>query len=376
MKRICIIGTLILLFMIFSKLSEAQPDFSGAFKEHGVVLFRDIKKQNVFYYLPGDLEIARSAGGKPDLSFIMMRYTGSAVYGENEEIRYRNILSMRLVMKNVMDDSLRLAKAKLNVRSMVVFLKPLPITMIDAMIVFIPVGGSDSTAVIKKGSLSAEGNPGYSSSGTYWQERYFTIYLDNHSTNLLLEASRKDYMAMSFMYAFYSKGKSNKSITDFSGHSQLAGMFRNQLAENESDTADTLRECVIKSNAFAIHIDTVKYPEMIRQIDINNGVPPGYAVLNVRNYDFANNLRNDLYEKTVDLEATGAGGGKVQSSVTFRSSAPDITSTNFKFRYAVRLDKPYRYRVRELYNDGREEVTEWKDITMWSGLLDVTTRKN
>lgn len=367
---------LLLISLTQTGTAYAQPDFSGAFRKHGVVLFRDVKLSNVYYYLPGDLEIARASDGKPDLNFIMMRYTGSSVYDESESIRYRNIFSMRLVMKNVIDDSLRLAKAELDTRSMSLLLKPLPISAIEAMLVFIPVGANDTTTIVRKGDLSAEGESGYSSYGSYWQERYFTVYLDNHSANILLEAVRKDLTAISFMYAFYSKGKSRTSIPDFSGHHQLARTFRQQLKDEESHSRDTLRECIIKSNAFAIYIDTLRYPHLVRQIDINNGVPPGYAVLNVRNYDFANGLRDDLYEKTVELQATGAGGGKVDAQVTFRSSDPDLTSTNFKFKYAVRLDKPYRYRIRELFSDGRERITNWKDVSMWSALLDVTTRKN
>lgn len=368
---------LIIFHILCLRLAYAQPDFTSAIKSNGVVLFGDVTSRNTYYYLPGDLEIARDANGRPDFNFTMMRYNSSAVYGEEEGLRYRNILSMRLVMKNISDDSLRLAKRKLdNNRSSVVLLRPLPITMIDALVVFIPVGGSDTSAVVKRGDLSADGSNGYSTSGSYWQERYFTLHLDNYSAMLLLEAFQEDYTAISFMYAFYSKGSSTRRIPSFSGYGNLAATFQRQLKEDVADTTNTVRECVVKSNAFPIYIDTVKYKDLIRQIDINNGVPPGYAVLNVRNYDFANNLRQDLYEKTVDLQATGAGGGKVDASVTFRSDAPEITSTNFKFKYAVKLNQPYKYRVRELYKDGREEVTEWKDVSMWSALLDVTTRKN
>lgn len=376
MKRIVIIGAMILLFMMYSKLAGAQPDFSSAIRKYGVILFGDISKQNVYYYLPGDLEIGKSADGKPDLSFIMMRYTGSAIYNEEEEMRYRNIFSMRLLMKQINADSLRAIKSSLAGRGGTVLLKPLPISMVEAMIVFTPVGGSDTTAVIKKGELSAEGSSGYATSGSYWQERYFTIFLDNPSANLLLEAFRKDYTALSFVYAFYAKGKGTHSVLDLDTPAHLNNTFRDLLPENESDSTETLSERVVKSDAFSVYVDTLKYPDIIRQLDINDGIPPGYAVLNVRNYDFANNLREDLYEKSVELEATGAGGNKVAASVSFRSSAPDLTSTNFKFKYAVRLDRPYRYRIRELLKDGREIITEWKDISMWSALLDVTTRKN
>ena len=67
MKRIVIIGMLILLFTIYSKLTEAQPNFNRAFKEHSVVLFKDAKDHRIYYYLPGNLDIGTSSDGRPDL---------------------------------------------------------------------------------------------------------------------------------------------------------------------------------------------------------------------------------------------------------------------------------------------------------------------
>jgi hypothetical protein len=254
-----------------------------------------------------------------------------------------------------------------------VTVRPLPITDIEALVVFTPVG-TDSLHT-SRGSLSADNDDGYSTSGTYWQERYFTLHLDNHSAMLLHHALTHDQTAISFMYAFHARGSSSKQILDYSGAGKLKRQLVEQLDLEELTATDTtLRDCIVKSNAFEISVDTASYPELIRQIDINDGIPPGYAVLNVRNYDFSNKLRSDLYEKTVELEATGAGGRKVSSSVTFHAHTPEISSTNFKFKYAVRLDKPYRYRIRELYLDGRENVTDWTEVTMWSSLLDITTR--
>jgi hypothetical protein len=350
---------------------KAQPNFAAAISRHGVTAMPDMNQRNLFYYLPGDLEIGLRADGKPDFSFVMMRYTTSAVYGEQEGMRYRNLLNMRVVMRNLAEDSLRKFRQTLPASSRLV---PIPITRIQAFLVFIPVGSNDSTAVIRQGNLTADGDNGYSTTSSYWQERYFTIHLDNHSANLLLEAFRKDYTAISFMYAFMANGKHSVQHTDFNGQGRLASALRRQLREITSDTTSS-HESVVKSDAFPITVDESIFPDVIRQIDINNGVPPGYAILNVRNYDFANNLRTDLYEKTIELEASAAGRGKVKASVTFRKNAPDITSINFKFKYAVSLDQPYRYRVKELFLDGREVISDWQDVPVWSAMLDVTTRK-
>lgn len=367
-------AVLFLLWITCQHVCHAQPDFTNSYTSYGITFFKDATQRNHYYYLPGNLEIGKSSTGRPDFNFIMMRYVGSAVYDESESIRYRNILSMRLTMQQPDPDSMQLAKEKLTNGRSSLQVRPLPISHIDAMVVFTPVG-SDTINVVH-GSLSAQSDNGYATSGTYWQERYFTLHLDNHSANLLLHAFKKDYTAISLMYAFYSKGTSNNHVLDVSGHHNLKSELQKKLNESLAaiDPIDSLKTCIVKSDAFAIYLDTLLYPDLITQLDINDAIPPGYAVLNVRNYDFANNLRTDLYEKSVDIEATGAGGNKVSASVSFRATAPDISATNFKFNYAVRLDKPYRYRIRELYKDGREITSAWTDVTIWSALLDITTR--
>lgn len=376
MKRIVVIGMLIMVVLAWTKLANAQPDFSKPVRSHGIVMYQDADRPEIHYYLPGDLDIGRTSEGKPEFQLVMMRYTGSAVYGEGEEMRFRNILSMRMVMKNVNADSLRAAKSSLRSRYRSVSVRPLPVNRIEAVLIFTPVGGSDTSTVVARGHLSAEDESGYSSTSSYWNERHFTVHLDNHSASLLSRVLEEEYTAISFAYAFLSKGKSDNAVIDVTGTSRFREAVRDMRNVIARDSTDTLMECVVKSDAFSLDIDLSKYPDVIRKIDINDGVPPGYAVLNVRNYDFANRLRDDLYEKLVEVEATGAGGNTVNASVTFRMSDPDITSVNFRFKYAVRPDKPYRYRVIELMKDGREIISEWKEIAMWSALLDVTTRRN
>jgi hypothetical protein len=356
--------------------AEAQPDFNNARKAGDITFFQDIKQTAVFYYLPGSLAIGRSAEKKPDLSFILMRYAGSATFNDEGQKHFRNILTIRLLMKPIDADSLRKARQLLQQSFPSVQLRPLPISQVEAMIVFTPVGAPDTARLSQKGEMAAEDDAGYTTSATYWQERYFTLCLDNNSANLLLQAFNKNLTVISFMYAFYSKGRTTKSALDISGYGSLDNTLKQQLkaAAADSTAADSLHECIVKSDAFPINIDTAENPDLIRKIDMNDVTPPGYAVVNVRNYDFANHLRSDLYEKTVDLEATGAGGDPVNLSVSFNRKNTDVTSVNFRFKYAVRLDRPYRYRVRELLTDGQETISGWNTVDVWSGLLDVTTR--
>lgn len=366
----------LLLLLLWSGLLRAQPDLNNAREANGISFFKDLQQQNLYYYLPGHLELGQSEEGKPDISFILMRYAGSSTTSDADLApRFRNILTLRLLMKEIGADSL--AKARRLLQSQVgnVRLNPMPLSQVEAMVVFTPIGMPDTARVVQRGEMATESAAGYTTSATFWRERYFTLFLDNHSAGLLLEAFNKNLTAISFTYAFYTRGATEKRVLDISGYGRLDSTLQQQFKGLVADNADTtLRECIVKSDAFPIQIDTARYPDLIRKIDINDAVPPGYAVINVRNYDFANNLRTDLYEKTVELEATGAGGDPVNLSVRFNIKNRDVTSTNFRFRYAVRLDKPYRYRVRDLLKDGRELVTDWKIMTAWSFLLDVTTR--
>lgn len=353
----------------------AQPDFNARQETCGITLFADAKQPATYYYLPGDLSLGTS-DDRPDFSFVMMRYLGSYTTSDLDLRQSRNILTMRIVMKEVNTDSLQQARILLQRVRPGARLKPLPLSQVEAMVVFTPVGAPDTASVVARGELAAEGAAGYATPATFWRERYFTLFLDNHSAGLLLQAFGRDLLAMSFMYAFYSKGVTDKKILDVSGHGRLDSLLRQQFRGVAADslTATSVRECIVKADAFPISIDTALYPGLLKKIDLNDAMPPGYAVLNVRNYDFAHNLRTDLYEKTVELEATGAGGNPVNLRVRFNIQDKDITSANFRFRYAVRLDRPYRYRVVELLNDGREIVSPWKTVHAWSNMLDVTTR--
>lgn len=325
----------------------AQPGLNYSVQSNGQSFYRDTLNQRIFYYLPGDLEIGLNPEGEPDMHFISMRYTGTGVLEDNPDLtRYRNILTIKTNMQFVPSEVLKKAKTDLSNRYHVAaVLKPFPITKLEARIVFTPL--SNDTVIVRKGDLAMENSNGFSSGGSYWHERYFTVFLDNYSANLLEEAFIKKQGAVSFAYSFHANG-----------------IFGTEL-----------KESAIKTNAWTINPDLDRFPDIIKRIDINETIPPGYAILNIRNYDFANNLRNDLYEKTVQLEATGVAGEPVKLSVTFQAANTDVTSVNYRFRYAVKLDKPYRYRVIELLKSGEENISEWHTAGIWSALLDVTTKK-
>ncbi|MCB0376661.1 MAG: hypothetical protein KDD04_12135, partial [Sinomicrobium sp.] len=115
-------------------------------------------------------------------------------------------------------------------------------------------------------------------------------------------------------------------------------------------------------------------PDLTKQIDINERIPPEYAALDVYCFDFNNAIREDLYAKRVEFKAEGVGRGEVSFKVTFRATEPDIYAKTIRFIYAVKLDKPCSYRITEIFKDGRTERSKWTAVENWHQILDVTTQ--
>ncbi|MGC9355833.1 MAG: hypothetical protein ACP5D9_18445, partial [Mariniphaga sp.] len=128
---------------------------------------------------------------------------------------------------------------------------------------------------------------------------------------------------MSLGYAFFSEGTKQPTKEIISNdEKKILEKLTDQYGQKK-DSAE-IKEICIKSDAFAIRIDTEKWPGLMTKVDINEQVPPGYAALEVRCYDFNDNLRPDLFAKQIEIKATGVGRGDVIAKTTFSQKAPDI----------------------------------------------------
>jgi len=139
------------------------------------------------------------------------------------------------------------------------------------------------------------------------------------------------------------------------------------------DSAEANRFCVL-ADAFSVEIDAARWPVLMKKLDINEEIPPGYPALEVRCYDFSDNLRPDLYSKTVEFKAQGVGRGEVITKVRFDRKNQDLTMYNIRFLYAVKIDKPLYYRITEISDNALPEKSEWKEVKSWNALIDVTSR--
>jgi len=179
---------------------------------------------------------------------------------------------------------------------------------------------------------------------------------------------------MSLGYAFLGDARaSDAGAGELTGSPEIVEGLKQALAESHPATADTVRTHVIRAGAIEIGLDVKRFPDLVRRVDLNDQAPPGYAALDVYCYDFNNELRPDLAEKRVEIEAESVSGKRVKLETGFLRDQTDLYSASVRFPVAVRLDRPFRYRTREVKLDGMEKHSVWRERQSWTEILDVTT---
>jgi hypothetical protein len=256
-------------------------------------------------------------------------------------------------------------------------LRPLPIRSIEAFLVA-AVGEGNEKGSYKKlgkdGSFQAEGEKGVSGKYGFWTERTFTLKLEDHEAQLLWDQVANGQLALSLGYSFYADMLPGaKADMKISGDAKLADNF--ESANEDLLMIDTLVVMQpVKADAFPVSVDVTRWPGVLKKVDLNEGIPPAYAVLEVRCFDFADGLRPDLAVKGIDIAAMGVGGQIITiPTQKFLSTEPDLYAKQIRFPYAVKLTLPYRYRVVEYTADGDKVLSAWKVADSWASHLDITT---
>jgi len=345
-------GSRLLTFPLMILLIGRPPASAGPLLGKGrpagplAEVYPDAADPRVFYYPPGRLRLAESADGGPDLRFLQLVYMGAEATGDPGRFVARSVLSFRVVHQAPPAADLQGARQALPAGAR---LLPLPIRRMETRLVWTPLAESEpspaSTAV--DGGRLEEGESPAGGDG-YWSERVFTLSPDPFSSQALWDGFHKGHLLVSLAYAFWAEG-------DGEGPQGKPALSP------------------IRADAMAVVVDAVRFPDRFKRIDLNQGLPAGYAALDVRCYDFDNGLRPDLGLKIVEVEALAVSGQRVTRSVRFRRSAPDVTAASLRFPYAVRLDRPFRFRVREIAGDGTATATPWQEHGDWARLLDVTS---
>jgi hypothetical protein len=374
MRKIGVISPIILLVAAGWSSGFAQPDLHRSQIIEGVRIYRDAARPSLYFYEPGDLRLAQDEKGKPDFQFLDMRYTGHRSADDQGVNRFRSLLRFRVVIDPQSQPKLEKARGFIRTVTRNAELRPLPVRRLDAVLVC-TAGLSDTLTMAGGHFERAEGDaPG--EGGTSWKERTFVLKMDPHDAELLRGLFAKQQVAVSVSYAFYADCVSwDKDQVTLTGDAGAIAAAQQALLSSEGERSDSGKTVVrpVKVNAFQIVIDTGRWPDLLTRSDINEQLEPEYALLDCFCFDFANNTRPDLYEKKVLVEASGVGGKAVQTEVTFRSEAPDEYARSIRFPYAVRMDRPFRYKVVEITQNGEKVESSWIQRSSWTEIINVTS---
>jgi hypothetical protein len=363
-----------LLSLVASKALQAQPMSASSLVVEGEKLYKDSKKSNVLYYLPPSYELMNEADGKPAISLIKMRYTGTTATGDKGVSKFNNLVQFRVGVAP--DHVKRLNELKTVLKRMYprAELRMMPVRKFSSLLVFAKSGGTDTAHIINTGYAeptdeNAEVN------NSYWNERVISFRVNNFDAQLVEAELRSKQMAMSFSYAFYTNmaGSGNDDTSVYRDGKVLpeAKSFFRKQEENDNDTTSQL--ALIKADVFPVMVDVQRWPAAIQQVDINERIPAKYALLDVYCYDFNNELRPDLYAKKVEIKAISVNGSEISTAFSFRQNKPDVYAKSIRFLYAVKFDKPYSYRITEISNEGEAQAGQWTVKKEWSEILDITS---
>ncbi len=377
MRSSCVLCAL-LAFCLVPVSLRATPDLRRGFAAAELTVFPDDRLAHRFYYLPGAFTIATTDDGAPDLHLLSMRYTGTRAAGDQGTFLTRSILTIRIILESPDSELLEAAKRELQTsRRRRVDLRPMPMQRTESAVVYAALnpetGETGDSTLLPSGSL--EESTEAETSGTYWSQRVFTLRLGDQDAQLLLHAFEAGQMAMSLGWALVANAIStSQEFSELSGSPELVAALRERL-DLENPEGEAVRPVVVRAGATAVELDTARWPHLLKKIDLNSAVPPGYAALQIYCYDFRNGLAKDTFEKRIDLSAQSVAGTPVGLSVIFKSDTPDLYSHTARFSIAVRLDQPFSYRVREVALDGQERlVTDWTESHSWADVLDITRR--
>lgn len=354
----------------------ALPDWKTQRGVGALTVYADDTRRNRFYYAPPEIALVVTPEGRPDFHFLETRYTGSGVARDRGVILHKSLLTFTVRLPRVPAEELTRAARELGGSGAPADLRPFPIKKIATALVYASIGGGEG-AVLPPGRFEAT-EDGEGAAGAYWAERVYTVGLDSLTAQAFRAALEKDQVYLSVGYAFLGDAlASDAGAGELTGAPEIVEELKKSLAgvraAPDSAALDSVRTHVVRAGAIEIGLDVKRFPELIRRVDLNDRAPPGYAALDVYCYDFGNELRPDLAEKRVEIDAEGVSGKRVKLETWFRREQADLYSASIRFPVAVRLDRPYRYRTREVKLDGMERSGPWRERDSWSQILDVTT---
>jgi hypothetical protein len=381
MKRALLLICFLILTITCLVGSFAQPVAITRQTYNKLRIYQDFKNNNVYYFEPPDYILAKDDNGKPEFKMIKMRYTGTRASGDNETFKYSNLLQFKIITDRSIAGDLNELKKMLKSRTRTnVQLKPLPVSRFETILVFSGSKSGSSANTEKNDSTLKTIKGGFTevdenSLNTSWfDERTFSLRLTDDNAQLIEKALNQRQEVINMYYAFYSAfsstGMDELAASKNGRYDQSLMNYFEGLNLISRDTL--LKNMLVKAGVTELNLNINEWPGLIETVDINEKLPPKYPLFDVYCYDFNNSIRPDLFSKKVEIKAISVNGSEITVSRTFKQTQPDIYAFSVRFPYAVRFDRPFKYRVTEISNDGEKSSTDWIERSSWNEIIDIT----
>ena len=355
----------------------AQPNLATKQAVGDIMVYQDFYKKDLFYYAPYGLELVRFENGKPDFKFLQIRYTGTRATSDQGEKRFKSLIHFKVSQYIPNKEELRTLKETLKQKKYYVNeLQPIPISNLNAHLIYAATNENDS--INNKISGGFFENTTESPLGINWKERDFTIRLNEHDSELFWNNLHGDQPTLSVNYSFSSKFMN--SVTDevkLTGNGELRETLEESLTQIDSTKTDSLSEHIFMSASLNIQVDTNKWPDLLKRVDINEStIPPDYAAIDIYCFDFNNEIVKDMYSKRVEIKAKGVSGSDIILKRSFNVNEPEVYAQTIRFSHAIKLSQPYEYRITKIFTDGSYERSKWIVNENWHERLDITQKPN
>jgi hypothetical protein len=345
----------------------ADPRLDDALEVRGARVYADHEEPGVFYVAPGPIAIGRRDGGAPAVDLRLTYYYGSSLRDDRgrrdvlwglgiDLVRSMPGTAERKALAEALRDRVP-ADEPVVVRNLPVYGMPIEVVYspIDPDLTEVALGEAHVTEPEVDEPSDGESEDPPARDAGLWSRRRLSFALSPEDGTAMRAAFESGGALMGISYAYRVRGVVPTEALD----------------EEEREWLEVER--LVGADALRVEIDGATHPEFLRIVDLNSLAPPGYAGLSVLCSDFAPAVDDWSFEaKRVELEAEGVAGQPIRASVEFPAVDPEVSLQRVAFPYAVRVDRPYRYRVTAYTIEGERRQGPWHEVEQWSRPLDIT----
>lgn len=367
----------------------SQPVWSGdALNKSigGFKIIHDLKIKSKYYYLPTDITFALEPSGKPKFKLFSVKYTPQSPSSQNSKVKYLNIFEMTVHLRQPNAEDLIELKSSIPANST---LENAPLDHVDIDLT-IP-SENKSSAPIKLGSTTLNDGSNINAAEGFWQEKTFSLRLDNYEMQQLESILNQRSLALSLHYRIWAYG----AVIIFLEASNTIQIKKEQTIETvkfnnlrpathtiESPTirmgsnyekADTVvKRSIVFTNSLALHPDMTRWPDLREKKDFLDFLPARYSSMKVACYDFVHQTRPDLAYKKVTFKAISDNNQPIDPIyVEYHNTDDQDPIAEVRFPLPVHINKPIQYQVEEVYSTGQRTKSK-KQTYITNDLIDVS----